>query len=95
MQEFNKSDLTVYWYLTCVLFSVCGWLCHVIIHVPDPKIFNYTVNVCNQEVYWMSVGGGQPKYETLCACSWWEKYITLNNVSAKNTLFLCTSVFPI
>jgi len=62
-----------------VLFWVCGCLCHVMICVPDPKICIYTDNVCNQQVFWISFLQfvWQAKYETLCVCSWWEKYIKL------------------
>ena len=78
MQVYNlMSDLTIYCYLICVLFWVCGCLCHVMMCVADPKTCIYTDNFCNQQVFWISFLWfvWQAKYETLCVCSWWEKYI--------------------
>jgi hypothetical protein len=96
MEVYNKSDLTIYCYLICVLFWLCGCLCHVMICVPDPKMCIYTDDVCNQEVFWILFLHfvWQAKYETLCLCSWWEKYVTLNTMSADNTTFICNSVSP-
>jgi hypothetical protein len=76
---FNKSDLTIYCYLCFVLSVRLSVSCHVMICVPDPKMCYYTDNVCNQEVFWISFVWFvfQAKYETLCVCSWWGKYITL------------------
>jgi hypothetical protein len=79
MQVYNKSDLTIYCCLICVLFWVCCCLCRVMKCVPGPKMCNYTDNVCNQEVFCISFLQfvWKSKYETLCVCSWWEKYMTL------------------
>ena len=55
----------------------------------------YADNICKQEVFWISFLHfvWQANYETLCVCSWWEKYVTLNTMSAENTLFSVIQFF--
>jgi len=70
-------NLTIYCYLICVLFWVCGCLCPVILCVSDPKMCVYTYNICNQEEFCVFFSSPNRQYMKLCECSWWEKYITL------------------
>jgi hypothetical protein len=57
--------------------------------VPGPKMCVYIDNVRKQKVFWISFVRFilQAKYETLCACSWWEIYRTLKyHVCRQNTV---------
>jgi hypothetical protein len=44
-------NLTIYCYLICVLFWMCGCVCPVILCVTDPKMCIFTDNICNQEEF--------------------------------------------